>query len=253
MSRICIFVDGENFRHTIDNLYKELVWKHRPEWKYLYLPEKADWAGFFDWLTEENLPNVADPKRLRTYWYVTEAVDFSPYELPNPDTKHQKFEDMLNWNRSYREDREAWSGYSSAELYRELTKRYEKFNKRFNGWRFLQDSISKKHRAIEFRRAGAIRYDLFKEEIGSEKAVDVKLATDMILLKDNYDVAMIVSGDQDFVPAVQAVKDCGKTVVNVAFKTAKNRLLPGGARRLNQRTDASIEVPHETFRSYLFS
>lgn len=252
MNRICIFVDGENFRHTIDNLYKEFIRKHRPEWKYLYLPEKADWAGFFDWLTEENLPNVAAPKRLRAYWYVTDAVDFSPYRIPNPHTKSRKFERMLKGNRSYREDRKEWDEYSSAELYQELTKRYAKFNKRFDGWKFLQDSISEKHRAIEFRRAGAIRYDLFRKEIGSEKAVDVKLATDMILLKDNYDVAIIVSGDQDFVPAVEAVKDAGKTVANVAFKTAKNKLLPGGARRLNQRADASIEVSHEILRGYLF-
>jgi len=244
VNRICIFVDGENFRHNIDKLYEDPTWK--------YLPKKADWAGFFDWLTEKNLPNIADPKRLRTYWYVTEAVDFSPYGIPNPDTESQKFERVIKGNRSYRKNPEKWDKFRPADLYQELVERQAKFSKRFNGWRSIQDSIAKNHRAIEFRRAGAIRYDLFTTDIGSEKAVDVKLATDMILLKDNYDVAIIVSGDQDFVPAVQAVKDCGKTVINVAFKTAKNRLLPGGARRLNQRTDASIEVSHEILRGYLF-
>lgn len=257
MNRICIFVDGENFRHTIVKLYKDFR-------KWEYLPKEADWAGFFDYLAEGNLPNVAAPKRLRTYWYVTEAVDFSPYEIPHPSsdpesdpdpdpgTESRKFKRILKGHRSYRKNRAMWGKFRPVKLYQELTERQAKFSKRFNNWKFVQDSIAEKHRAIEFRRAGTIRYDLFRKEIGSEKAVDVKLATDMILLKENYDVAIIVSGDQDFVPAVEAAKDSGKTVVNVAFKTAKNKLLPGGARRLNQRTDASIEISHETLREYLF-
>ena len=84
-----------------------------------------------------------------------------------------------------------------------------------------------------------------------EKAVDVKLASDLIVLRDIYDVAIILSGDQDFVPAVEIVKDFGKRVVNVAFLTRGGRLLPGGARRLNQITDWSIELSHEELGPYL--
>ena len=84
----------------------------------------------------------------------------------------------------------------------------------------------------------------FDESFGSEKAVDVKLASDMIVLRDIYDVAIIVSGDQDYVPAVEVVKDSGRRVVNVAFLTRGGRLLPGGARRLNQVTDRSVNITH---------
>jgi uncharacterized LabA/DUF88 family protein len=58
--------------------------------------------------------------------------------------------------------------------------------------------------------------------------VDVNLGVDMVLFRDIYDVAVIVSGDQDYVPAVQAVKDSGKHVVNVAFLARNGVLLPGG-------------------------
>ena len=78
---------------------------------------------------------------------------------------------------------------------------------RFDGWTTIQNNISVNHESIEFRRAGAIRFNLFNESLGKEKAVDVKLAIDLLMLREIYDTAVIVSGDQDYVPAVQAAKD----------------------------------------------
>jgi uncharacterized LabA/DUF88 family protein len=52
-----------------------------------------------------------------------------------------------------------------------------------------------------------------------EKGVDVQLATDMIThaFKNNYDVAILVAGDNDFVGAIQAIKDNGKHVEVALF------------------------------------
>ena len=52
-----------------------------------------------------------------------------------------------------------------------------------------------------------------------EKGVDIQLATDMIThsYKGNYDVAILVAGDNDFVGALQAVKDNGKNVEVALF------------------------------------
>jgi uncharacterized LabA/DUF88 family protein len=52
-----------------------------------------------------------------------------------------------------------------------------------------------------------------------EKGVDVMLAVDLVThaYKDHYDSAIIVSGDADFYPALQAVKDVGKQVEVAAF------------------------------------
>lgn len=122
---------------------------------------------------------------------------------------------------------------------------------RFDGWIYLQNKIAGDHIAVEFRRAGSIRYDLFEKRLGTEKAVDVKLATDLIKLKDTYDVAIIVSGDQDYVPAVESVKDFGKRIVNVAFLKEDGKLLPGGARRLNHATDQSLQIGHKELRKHL--
>ena len=124
-------------------------------------------------------------------------------------------------------------------------------DRRFDGHIIMQEGIASKHTAVEFRRAGAIRYDLFTDSLGQEKAVDVKLATDLIVLRDIYDTAVILSGDQDYVPAVQVVKDSGKRVVNVAFRARNGSPLPGGARRLNQVTDNSLEIEYATLNSFL--
>ena len=87
--------------------------------------------------------------------------------------------------------------------------------------------------------------------IVGEKAVDVKLASDLIALKDIYDTAVIVSGDQDYVLAVQVIKDYGKRVVTVAFERRDGRLLPGGARQLNQASDWGLPVKHSDLDSFL--
>ena len=52
-----------------------------------------------------------------------------------------------------------------------------------------------------------------------EKGVDIQLATDMIThgFKNNYDVAILVAGDNDYVGALQAVKDNGKNVEVALF------------------------------------
>lgn len=115
----------------------------------------------------------------------------------------------------------------------------------------MQTEIATAQHAIEFRRAGAIRFDLIDGKYGSEKAVDVKLATDLIVLREIYDVAIVVSGDADYVPAVQFVKDAGKRVVNVAFERSNGQLHPGGARRLNTITDQCIRIGFADLAKYM--
>ena len=52
-----------------------------------------------------------------------------------------------------------------------------------------------------------------------EKGVDIMLATDMLThaYNDNYDTALLVAGDSDYVYALQAVKNAGKHVEVTLF------------------------------------
>ncbi len=61
-----------------------------------------------------------------------------------------------------------------------------------------------------------------------EKGVDIMLATDMIThsFKNNYDIAILVAGDNDYVGAIQAVKDNGKNLEVALFgKESSSRQL----------------------------
>ena len=59
------------------------------------------------------------------------------------------------------------------------------------------------------------------------KEDDIHMAVDMVenAGNDKFDTSIIVSGDGDFVPAVEAVKRKGKEVENVYFKNSSSRNL----------------------------
>lgn len=70
------------------------------------------------------------------------------------------------------------------------------------------------------------------------------MATDMISLAwiDNYDIAVLVSSDQDFVPLAEFLQARGLEVIHGAFP-------PAGA-QLTQRCWESVDIPglRENFR-----
>jgi uncharacterized LabA/DUF88 family protein len=238
-----VFVDGENLRHSLVDLF-------RPQFKNEdYLPN-VEWGRLFGYLSSESGAQT----HVRSYWYTVNHLDFRPWKFPRDIeglqrllSKHQPFAQKIHEPGLTTAEKEA----RIRGINQDLKTLRERMQQRFNGWTAIQEAISGSVDALEFRRAGAITYDLFNEELRSEKSVDVKLATDLLELREIYDVAVIVSGDQDYVPAVQAIKDSGKRVMNVCFLRKTGELLPGGARRLNQCTDRVIQFPYDKLRSFM--
>ena len=250
--RVCVFVDGENLRHAIGDLFTQQQFHPRD-----YLPKGANWAELFDHLVD--LATGGAGQRVRTYWYVVEQVD--PYPAPMRRRDQGSDRDVEQWalrNNSLLRREGVLTGLNDSErldrvrgLQRKLVQQRTRIQSRFDGFRTIQQGIARRHRAVEFRRSGGIGYNLLTGQLGQEKTVDVNLAVDLVQLSDWYDLALIVSGDQDYVPAVQAVKNRGKQTVNAAFRTRNGNLLPGGAARLNQQTDWSIDVAYEDLRQHL--
>jgi uncharacterized LabA/DUF88 family protein len=75
-------------------------------------------------------------------------------------------------------------------------------------------------------RLGRLVYNNWPSSPPFEKGVDIQLATDMIThaFKNNYDTAILVAGDNDFVGAIQAVKDNGKNVEVALFGAERTSL-----------------------------
>ena len=68
-------------------------------------------------------------------------------------------------------------------------------------------------------RLGRLVYVNWPNTPPYEKGVDIQLATDLLThnFKNNYDVAILVAGDTDYVGALQAVKDNGKNIEVALF------------------------------------
>ncbi len=77
------------------------------------------------------------------------------------------------------------------------------------------------------------------------KEDDINMAVDMVenACDNNFDVAALVSGDGDFVPAVRSVKKKGKIVKNIFFKNSSSR-------NLKNFCDESLELTKETLNDF---
>ncbi len=87
-------------------------------------------------------------------------------------------------------------------------------------------------------RLGRLVYQNWPNSPPYEKGVDVQLATDLLThnFKNNYDVAILVAGDSDYVGAIQAVKDNGKNVEVALF--GKERT----SRQIREVADRVVEM-----------
>lgn len=111
--------------------------------------------------------------------------------------------------------------YYNAPLDRSFNKEiYSKQQKFFSDLRKISNFnvILCRMRKMENKK-GEIEY--------SVKGDDIKIAIDMVKMayKNNYDTAVLVSGDGDFVPAIKAVQELGKKVENAYFNITSSNYL----------------------------
>lgn len=73
---------------------------------------------------------------------------------------------------------------------------------------------------LEIRLGRLIKTGENKTGNYKQKGVDVRLAVDMVskAYQDQYDFALLLAGDNDFLDVVEAVKDSGKRVFGFYFK-----------------------------------
>lgn len=92
-----------------------------------------------------------------------------------------------------------------------------------------------------------------KQKNRKSKRVDITLATDMLTHahRGNYDIAILVAGDDDYVPLVKAIKDEGRRVVLWFFENSK-----GLSKRLKLESDFFFDIswfllkPQEEISNY---
>ena len=139
--RACVFVDGENLRHTICELFEPAF--NRAD----YLPKLADWGALYDAIVHQ--ATSGEGRRLRTYWYTVQHVD--PY--PRPQGKRKRgADDLETWARRntkvLTESKIDLTGLSptarSARLLgmqEDLTAKMHAIRGRFDGYITIHDGI----------------------------------------------------------------------------------------------------------------
>ena len=241
MPKACIFVDGENFRYSLADLFPPDRYHFTKD---RYLPD-TDWHAFFRYIAAQ-----CDCDLVRAYWYVTESIDFRPYKMPVQWSEKAK---LFRRNERFTQRLDAAPDDARRrevmrQIEADLLGRRKELEAMWKGQRQVLFSIEQNNDRVEIRRSGSIAFNLVKNAFETEKGVDTQLATDLIMMSDIYDVAILVSGDADYLPPIAAIKSRGKIVCSVCFLNTQGDKLPGGARRLEASVDSSYEVPFEAMR-----
>ncbi len=85
------------------------------------------------------------------------------------------------------------------------------------------DKQEKFYKMLAFSGITVVRKPLKHLPDGSMKGnLDVEIAIDMILTKDNYDVAVLCSGDSDFEKLINVLRGFGKEVVCVSTRDSSS-------------------------------
>lgn len=220
-SRFMTFVDGSNLFGTLKHLAVR-VDDYEALYDFIFRQAVKQWRESF----ESSVPAAA--QHMRVYWYVTSAMD--DWDLTSPKAQ-------LHLKDRFDEDQDSrplWlkaAGQMAAARAHDQSKiEADAWSLCFNDfkawydrkWQIL-DGMNRFHHAveastsfIEIRRAGRWKVDFLHKSL-EEKGLDTSFAVDMVGLLDNYDVALLISGDADGIPSLSYVKSKDKQVGVVEF------------------------------------
>jgi len=186
MDKLMIFVDGSNYYHSLKKSFNNI---------------KIDLQKFSDFLSKDyNLVNI--------YYYTSPIVrqeNLQKYQ------DQQKFFEKLKMVKRL----ELILGRLEHRRNKKMENVKKEIQKLFLELKENLNSTQVK----EFEELKIDIDDILKFGNKVEKGVDVNLAVDLatFAFENKYDVAIIISNDGDFVPAVKKSQSYGKKVYNVKF------------------------------------
>jgi uncharacterized LabA/DUF88 family protein len=211
MHKFAIFVNGSHLFGAFKHME---VYVNDYESLYRYLFEQAAryWRGTC-------LSDTPPPAQLvRVYWYVVDSID--EWDLNNPRTRQYLQERFMD-------DREVRGRWMEAARQAGNTERveqtafdmcfddfrawYEKKQNILGGMNRFYHAVEAASDFVEVCRCGRWKADLLHKTL-TEKGLDVWMATDMMGLQQNYDVALVIAPDSDPIPSIDYVKSRGKQV-----------------------------------------
>jgi uncharacterized LabA/DUF88 family protein len=238
-----VFIDGENFLFSIRKLYRAEF--DRGD----YLPRNASWGWFFGKIAQE-----LNASEFSVRWYVINELDYHPHAdwIHEPwETLMEKFRDEAILEELGRKTTIKGKRRAVENLRNLCQEAQQVMQSRLAEWHGMQDAISAEHPFVKFYRPGWQPCFLPDRRLGREKGVDIGLAVDLIHQLPNYDLAVLFSGDGDYVPAIDIGKTYGKEIALMEFEFRTGEALRGTSRRLRGRADTIINVPFQDLATFL--
>jgi uncharacterized LabA/DUF88 family protein len=220
--RTVIFVDGQNFKKNLQSFEFKLPTAMPDDRPYRLDEKHFIWRLFFqDVIKKFNQFTGFEHRLIRVYWYNADSITpfpKKPYdrlfnklnkkELLQQYTKQQIFDALHEWHQKEREN----FNVAKEQVYETIQRDTDFLEFKFVGQFVL--------RPFEVRTVNVLNGKLVLQGTrAGEKGVDIGIAVDMISKMNDYDTAILVSGDSDFTPAVRYLKDHLKYVYQ--FSVAK--------------------------------
>lgn len=214
-----VFIDGQNFKKDLQKFRFKATGLDLPEYR---LDEKHFfWEEFFRHATELFSSQTRVPHRLvRVYWYNTQATTpfhrheravreiVEQYKGEFPELSPSQVESMCQrWHQHQRE----LLARAKEEVFDDIQKRTS-----FLEFKYVGQLVLRPYKVKEITRGrdGSI---IYQGTVEGEKGVDIGITIDMVSKMEHYDAAVLISGDTDFIPLIQYLKDSLKLVYSLSL------------------------------------
>ncbi len=222
MQRFAFFVDGSNLYGSLRTMNLEIN-NYAQLYAHMYREAVRTWHE----VTLQDAPAQAQLRRV--YWYAVGGID--DWDLQNPQSRAalrsafvrdqeiralwlarvaQTGPELLVAEGADLEEA-AW-----AACYADFRDWYHQKIRALDGMRRFYAGVRASSDLIDIREAGHWKVNFLHKWV-EEKGLDTALAVDMVALQDNYDVAIVVSGDADAIPSIRHLKERGKHIAAVEF------------------------------------
>lgn len=217
--RFVMFVDGSNLFGSMKHMNLRV-----PDYQAFY------WHVFNESVNAWKTSLYAEPSPTaqlrRVYWYAVGEMD--DWDLA--DAKAQAYlKEQFDQNKTVKghfmaeagkklpgqaQDKVALEAWSIC--FNELKEWYDRKWKTLLGMRRFNFGVQRDTDFIDIIATARWKVDFFSKSV-TEKGLDTALAVDMVTLLDNYDVAILISGDADNIPSLSYAKSHNKMVGVVEF------------------------------------
>jgi uncharacterized LabA/DUF88 family protein len=222
--RTVMFIDGRNFKYNLRAFRFESEPRDPQQERYYALDEKHFvWREFFLGIIKKYDDVTKFSHRLvRVYWYNAETM--RPFEIRENliqeimDKYCERFRDLTRDNIIFLAKN--WYDREREYFYKAKEQIYENIQRKtdFLEFKYTGEYVVQPFTPYKFEKNEDDTY-FYQGTREGEKGVDVGISVDMIDKMQNYDVAVLISGDADFAPLVRYIKDNLKHVYQ--FSIAK--------------------------------